>query len=72
VSRSISRPRLQIKVSKIGEASLRNSLSTRASFREYFRGHPLKIGGCGWEVRALKTDIEVCFTILCSRNDPLN
>ncbi|KAF8216704.1 hypothetical protein K438DRAFT_1953607 [Mycena galopus ATCC 62051] len=53
------RQSLQIQVSNIREASLRNSLSSWLSLREYFRGRSLTILECIWEVQMLKTDIEI-------------
>ncbi|KAF8216702.1 hypothetical protein K438DRAFT_2007508 [Mycena galopus ATCC 62051] len=50
---------LQIKVSNIREASLRNSLSIWLSLEEYCRGRSLTILECMGEVRRLKTDIEI-------------
>jgi hypothetical protein len=72
MSQFVSRPRLQIKVSKSREARLYNSLSTWASFPEYLQGHPLKIVECEWEVWALKAYIEVCFSFFSSGDNPLN
>jgi hypothetical protein len=50
---------LQLKVSKIREASLRNSLSHSGTLREFFRGHTVTLLRCIREVRVLETHIEV-------------
>jgi hypothetical protein len=50
---------LQLKVSKIREASLRNSLSHSGTLREFFGGRTFTLLGCIREVRVLETHIEV-------------
>ncbi|KAJ7917593.1 hypothetical protein B0H13DRAFT_2322340 [Mycena leptocephala] len=49
---------LQLKVSKIREASLRNSLSHSVTLREFFTGHTFTLH-CIHEVQVLETHIEV-------------
>jgi hypothetical protein len=50
---------LQLKGSKIREASLRNSLSHSGTLREFFGGHTFTLLRCIREVRVLETHIEV-------------
>ncbi|KAJ7846636.1 hypothetical protein B0H13DRAFT_2362875 [Mycena leptocephala] len=50
---------LQLKVSKIREGSLRNSLSHSGTLREFFRGHTFTLLRCIREVRVLETHIEI-------------
>ncbi|KAJ7931625.1 hypothetical protein B0H13DRAFT_2308345 [Mycena leptocephala] len=50
---------LQLKVSKIRETSLRNSLSHSGTVREFFGGRTFSLLGCIREVRALETHIEI-------------
>jgi hypothetical protein len=51
--------RLQLKVSKIREASLRNSLSHSGTLREFFGGRTFTLLRCIREVRVLEIHIEV-------------
>ncbi|KAJ7917575.1 hypothetical protein B0H13DRAFT_1870240 [Mycena leptocephala] len=50
---------LQLKVSKIREASLRNSLSHSGTLREFFGGRTFTLLQCIREVRVLETHIEI-------------
>jgi hypothetical protein len=50
---------LQLKVSKIRETSLRNSLSHSRTLREFFAGRTFTLLCCIREVKALETHIEV-------------
>ncbi|KAJ7117776.1 hypothetical protein C8R44DRAFT_201189 [Mycena epipterygia] len=50
---------LQIEVSNIREATLRNSLSTCQALREFFKGRTLTVLGCIREVHKLETHIEI-------------
>ncbi|KAJ7819003.1 hypothetical protein B0H13DRAFT_2378580 [Mycena leptocephala] len=50
---------LQLKVSKIREASLRNSLSHSGTLRQFFAGHTFTLLRCIREVRVLETHIEI-------------
>jgi hypothetical protein len=50
---------LQLKVSKIRETSLRNSLSHSRTLREFFAGRTFTLLRCIREVKALETHIEV-------------
>ncbi|KAJ7931657.1 hypothetical protein B0H13DRAFT_2308372 [Mycena leptocephala] len=50
---------LQLKVSKIRETSLRNSLSHSGTFREFFGGRTFSLLGCIHEVGVLETHIEI-------------
>ncbi|KAF8216689.1 hypothetical protein K438DRAFT_1925773 [Mycena galopus ATCC 62051] len=50
---------LQHKVSLEHEASLRSSLSWRATMGEFFRGRTFTVLQCLWEVRGLQTHIEM-------------
>jgi hypothetical protein len=50
---------LQLKVSKIRESSLRNSLSHSGTLREFFAGHTFTLLRCIRELRVLETHIEV-------------
>ncbi|KAJ7117784.1 hypothetical protein C8R44DRAFT_738659 [Mycena epipterygia] len=60
---------VQIKVSSIREASLRNYLSTRQEFREFFKGRSFTILKCIREVRKLEADIENISVPLISRSE---
>ncbi|KAJ7815002.1 hypothetical protein B0H13DRAFT_1924461 [Mycena leptocephala] len=51
--------RLQLKISKIREASLRNSVSCSGTLREFFGGRTFALLGCIREVRIFETHIEV-------------
>ncbi|KAJ7931601.1 hypothetical protein B0H13DRAFT_2524412 [Mycena leptocephala] len=50
---------LQLKVSKIRESSLRNSLSLRSTLHEFLNGHTFTLLRCIREVRVLETHIEI-------------
>ncbi|KAJ7917587.1 hypothetical protein B0H13DRAFT_2442090 [Mycena leptocephala] len=50
---------LQLKVSKIREFSLRNSLSLRSTLYEFLNGHTFTLLRCIREVRVLETHIEI-------------
>ncbi|KAJ7814994.1 hypothetical protein B0H13DRAFT_2381347 [Mycena leptocephala] len=50
---------LQLNVSKIREASLRNSLSLSGTLREFFRGRTFTLLRCIHEVRMLEIHIEI-------------
>ncbi|KAJ7931606.1 hypothetical protein B0H13DRAFT_2524425 [Mycena leptocephala] len=50
---------LQLKVSKIREATLRNSLSHSGTLREFFEGHTFTLLRCIHEMRVLETHIEI-------------
>ncbi|KAJ7819008.1 hypothetical protein B0H13DRAFT_1921943 [Mycena leptocephala] len=50
---------LQLKVSKIREASLRNSLSHSETLREFLNGHTFTLLRCIREARVLETHIEI-------------
>ncbi|KAJ6581741.1 hypothetical protein B0H19DRAFT_516739 [Mycena capillaripes] len=50
---------LQLKVSKIREASLRNSLSWGGALGEFFSGRTFTVLQCIWDVRILATHIEI-------------
>ncbi|KAJ7819014.1 hypothetical protein B0H13DRAFT_2378589 [Mycena leptocephala] len=50
---------LQLKVSKIREFSLRNSLSLRSTLHEFLNGHTFTLLRCIREVRVLETHIEI-------------
>ncbi|KAJ7091487.1 hypothetical protein B0H15DRAFT_1021508 [Mycena belliarum] len=52
---------LQLKVSTIREAALRNSLSYRAALREFLKGQTLTMLQCIHEVRVLGTHIELLY-----------
>ncbi|KAJ7117799.1 hypothetical protein C8R44DRAFT_854560 [Mycena epipterygia] len=59
--------RLQIKVSGIREATLRNTLSMWKSLREYSKGRTITVLRCIWEAQKFKTDIEYISEILILR-----
>ncbi|KAJ7759124.1 hypothetical protein B0H16DRAFT_1720540 [Mycena metata] len=50
---------LQLKVSNIREASLRNSLSCWATLREFFTGHTMTLLSCIWKVYQLQVHLEI-------------
>ncbi|KAJ7931628.1 hypothetical protein B0H13DRAFT_1857613 [Mycena leptocephala] len=50
---------LQLKVSKIRETSLRNSLSLRSTLHEFLNGHTFNLLRCIREVRVLEIQIEI-------------
>ncbi|KAF8216696.1 hypothetical protein K438DRAFT_1953599 [Mycena galopus ATCC 62051] len=50
---------LQDKVSAVHEASLRSSLSWRATVGEFLRGRTFTVVQCLWDVRNLHTHIEI-------------
>ncbi|KAF7328656.1 hypothetical protein MSAN_02474400 [Mycena sanguinolenta] len=50
---------LQDKVSTMREASLRSSLSWRATLSDILTGHTFAVLQCIWEVRNLQTHIEI-------------
>ncbi|KAJ7224085.1 hypothetical protein GGX14DRAFT_386888 [Mycena pura] len=51
--------RLQIQVSDIRAASLRQSLSYRSGLWQFFKGRTFTLLCCIWEVQSLKTHIEI-------------
>ncbi|KAJ7117773.1 hypothetical protein C8R44DRAFT_879311 [Mycena epipterygia] len=63
--------RLQIKVSNIREATLRDSLSTRRTLREFFKGRTFAVLNCMREVRELEAHIEILKEEHIRAPDPL-